>query len=112
MAGVLEEVAAHRGDADNPPDIDADRYRIRVVGNLSRILAREAELGSVANVETSADLELLLGVAGSLEAQVEALDDLLAHRPDALDRRAVFELLTRDVDRRLQIARPGYGRPQ
>jgi hypothetical protein len=106
---LLEAMAeALTGDVMSGLDSEAASYTVRIVANLCRILAREAELGPAAREAAETDLRLLLGGAEPFTDLVVELDRTLADDPGSLEPRDVFALLVADVDRRLAIARPDY----
>jgi hypothetical protein len=96
-------------------DERAANYTSRIVANLSRVLAREAEYGQDFQRATEAELRELLGLSGEYNELVHAFDELLAGPTPELDnihdRKKVLALLQADVERRLVIARPDYRQP-
>jgi hypothetical protein len=83
------------------------KHAVRVVANLCRVLAREAELGPAAEAATADALRTLLKTEGSLEELISALDDRLAMDDPQFDA-AAHSVLLADVERRLAIAKPDY----
>ena len=113
---LLEAMAdALKADVIDGADERAAKYTARIVANLSRVLAREAEYGQDFQRATEADLRELLRLPVGYKELVQALDDLLAgatREPDhRLDHKEVLALLYADVARRLSVARPDYLQP-
>ena len=109
---VLTALEPDREPVASGPEVAAARYTAQVAANLCRILSREVELGPDATAATVNELRVLLGrVDGDLVELVAALDDRLRDRPGDLDPIAVHRVLTANVGRRLDIARPSYRRP-
>lgn len=88
------------------PALDGSaQHSARVVANLCEMLGREAVAeGPEATVAALGDL---LGVDGTLEELVAALDGRLRDGDEEFDR-AAHEVLLADATRRLAIARPSY----
>jgi hypothetical protein len=108
---LLRAMATTLTDDVLPTTSGPAQHAVRVVANLCRILEREVGLGPARVEATRTELALLLERDGSLPELVEALDRLLAEAPldaaDELDERA-RRLVLADVERRLEIDRPGY----
>lgn len=135
---LLTAMATTLSDNVVPACTGAPQHAARVVANLCRVLAREIELGAKAAETTIADLQEHLSIANSPSpapnpASPDDRDDLLAELVAALDTmlakpalaepqlgdsgrtesgppadRSLHDLLVRNVDQRLAIAKPGY----
>lgn len=104
---LLDAMANALRDVVMPACEGAPKHAARVVANLCEVLAREFVSGNAAAVSTAAELAQLLGAGGDLESLVAELDRRLASvNPDLS--RETFELLERNVERRLAIAKPDY----
>lgn len=92
------------------PELDgASQHAARVVANLCRILAREADLGSEARRKTQSELQAILATDAPFPDLIRALDDHLQNLPvDAEPDDQIIDLMRADVERRLAIARPSY----
>lgn len=108
---LLRSMATTLSDDVLPTTSGPAQHAVRVVANLCRILEREVALGAARAEATRSDLAGLLGRNGSLPELVAALDRLLSETPldddEGLDER-VREIVLADVERRLEIDRPGY----
>jgi len=109
-ATLLRGMAATLSDDVLPTTSGPAKHAVRVVANLCRILEREFELGASQSEETRAALAELLDRDGTLPELVEELDQRLrgdAATDETFDAKAL-EVVLDDVERRLQIDRPGY----
>lgn len=107
---LLRGMAATLSDDVLPTTSGPAKHAVRVVANLCRILEREFSLGANQSEATRAALAELLDRDGTLPELVEELDRRLrddASADDDFDARA-REVVLADVERRLEIDRPGY----
>ncbi len=100
-------MAATLTDTVVPASSGGPQHAARVVANLCRILAREAEAGATVARTLSGDLQELLGTEGNLKELVTALDAKLAEGDRAFEV-AALPALRRNVEQRLDIAKPDY----
>jgi len=102
MAKTLHEQVIHELDGTS-------QHAARVVANLCRILAREAELGLEAREQTRVELQAILSTDAPFPDLLRTLDEhLQSLPPDAEPDDRIIELMRADVERRLTIARPSY----
>ena len=101
---LLEAMAATLSEQVVPATSGGAQHAARVVANLCRILARDAQSADDAARAQEA-LALLLDQDGSHPDLVAALDRLIADG-DAPD--GTLALLLDDATRRAEIAKPGY----
>ena len=106
-ATLLRAMAATLSDEVMPVTSGAAQHAVRVVANLCRILEREVAAGPGPADETRRALSALLARDGTLPELVEAFDRRLQESEADFDERA-RRLLLADVQRRLEIDRPGY----
>jgi hypothetical protein len=106
-ARLLKAMAATLSDEVLPATSGAAQHSVRVVANLCRILEREVEAGATAADETRRALSALLARDGTLPELVAAFDERIREADADFDGRA-RKLLLADVERRLEIDRPGY----
>ena len=110
-ATLLKAMAATLSDEVLPTTSGGTRHAVRVVANLCRILEREVIAGPPASEQTRQALAELLERDGTLPELVANLDRALrdgeATEDASFDSR-VREILLADVERRLEIDRPGY----
>ena len=97
-------------DVVNQESDDAvkSRYTARIVANLCRVLARELALGPAADKATEADLQRILQSEATGPDLVAQLDERLRRRDHELDPGDLYRVMVADVERRLEVARPGY----
>ncbi len=107
---LLEAMAATLAETVVPACEGAPQHAARVVANLCRILARECADDGAATAATTEDLQRLLGSPAPLEELVVALDQLLMQgaASTTLDDAAVRSVLMANVERRLDLSKPGY----
>lgn len=107
MVELLTAMAATLSDEVVPACEGGPQHAARVVANLCRVLAREAEAGAGNAEQTATDLRDLLGHdTTELPALVEALDSALADGGPLGPE--LHTLLLANVERRLDVAKPTY----
>lgn len=112
---LLRSMAETLTDDVLPTTSGPARHAVRVVANLCRILEREVQHGPANADATRKALSELLGLDGELSDLVGELDRALFEAPledpsdgeDDFDAR-VRKLILEDVERRLEVDRPGY----
>jgi hypothetical protein len=111
---LLRAMASTLTDEVLPKTTGGTQHAVRVVANLCRILEREFQAGPASAEKTRESLSQLLDQDADLPLLIARLDRELSERPlgrpeDAndFDARALNVILA-DVERRLEIDRPGY----
>jgi hypothetical protein len=118
-ATLLKAMAETLSDEVLPTTSGATRHAVRVVANLCRILEREVIAGPAASEQTRQALAQLLDHDATLPELVAELDRRLRDGQTSddpsndLSEDASFdsrarEVILADVERRLEIDRPGY----
>ncbi|MEM8706575.1 MAG: DUF6285 domain-containing protein [Actinomycetota bacterium] len=101
---LLDAVARTLTEQVLPETTGATAHAVRVAANLCRVIARE--IADDGEAEIAASLTEILGVGPEADLAT-ALDRALLADDPALDA-AVADLLYADVQRRVDIAKPGY----
>ncbi|MEM8706953.1 MAG: DUF6285 domain-containing protein [Actinomycetota bacterium] len=101
---LLDAVARTLTDQVLPETSGGTAHAVRVAANLCRIIARE--IADDGEAEIAASLAEILGVDETVDLATALDEALLADDPDV--DAAVADLLYRDVQRRVDIAKPGY----
>ena len=101
---LLDAVARTLSDQVLPETSGGTAHAVRVAANLCRVIAREIADGGGA--EIAAQLVEILGVGPEADLATALDEALLADDPE-LDA-TVADLLYADVQRRVDIAKPGY----
>lgn len=111
-AELLETIAEVLEREVLPATEGSLQHRVRVAGNLCRILEREFRLGSEVEAGERARLCILLGMEDTAAIDVADLNRRLVERLDARAdpefERAAWRVLVASTRDKLRIAKPGH----